>query len=141
MISEKKDRVVGSSSSSNTAGGEKLEVRKYKLMVRTLDMPIAQRRLPHIAKFYGALRARVHEEVAMHRVELRRSDNFRQLLHVHGLDVHNVYMQSCIALESNKRVNNVLKLWSLMFMFHRLIRRSSAEIYVSPSELIEIEFI
>lgn len=32
-----------------------------------------------------------------------------------------------------------LKLWSLMFKFHRLIRKSSADMYVSWSELTEIE--
>lgn len=93
IISEKKDRFVGSSSSSNTNPGtpprcQRLrDDRDGKL---TLRMLIAQRRVPHVSKLDVAFRTAVHEEVAMYWVELRRGDDFRQLFHVCGLDVDDV---------------------------------------------------
>lgn len=55
-------------------------------------------------------------------VELGGRDDFGELLHVDGLDVDNVWlcqlMATCV---------DALKLWSLMLRFHRLIRRSSAD--------------
>ena len=54
-------------------------------------MLIAQRRIPHVSKLDVAFRAAVHEQVAMYGVELGSSDDFGELLHVHGLDVHDVF--------------------------------------------------
>ena len=57
-------------------------------------MSITQRRVPHVGKFDIALRARVHEKVAMDGVELGGSDDFGQLLHVHGFDVDDVWRRA-----------------------------------------------
>ena len=53
-------------------------------------MPITQRCVTHIGKLDVALRARVHEEVTMNRVELGGSDDFGQFLHVDGFDVDDI---------------------------------------------------
>lgn len=42
----------------------------------TLCVSITKRCVPHVGKFDVALRARVHEKVAMDRVELRGGDDF-----------------------------------------------------------------
>ena len=106
----------------------------------TFAVLITQCRLSHVSEFDGPFRARVHEEVALRRVEFGGSDDFRQFLHVYRLDVHDV----CIEFKS-RIVSiswfNLLKLWSLMLRFHKFTRKSSAEMYVSPSELIDIELI
>lgn len=67
-------------------------------------------------------------------VKLRGCDDFCQFFHVHGLDVNNI----CESLSKEglftytiKEDACSLKLWSLILRFHRLIRRSSAEMYVS----------
>ena len=85
-------------------------------------------------------------------------NNFGQLLHVCGLDVENV-CKTCIKIKIGQNASvsetkeqgatdavvslysHALKLWSEMFRFHRLIRKSSADMYVSPSELSEMELI
>ena len=56
----------------------------------TLRVPIAQCGLAHVRHLDVALRARVHEDVALRWMELRSSDDFRQFLHVHRLDVDDV---------------------------------------------------
>lgn len=73
----------------------------------------------------------------MDRVEFGSGDDLGELLHVDGLNVHNVWNVS--KLRACVRCWDLLKLWSLMFRFHRLMRRSSAEMYVSPSEFTEME--
>ena len=57
-------------------------------------MPVAKRRVSHVSKLDVALRAAVHEQIAVHRVELRRGDNFRKLFHIRGLDVHDIFENS-----------------------------------------------
>ena len=90
-------------------------------------MSITKRRITHVGELDVALRARVHEKVAVDGVELRRGDDLSQLLHVHGFDVDDVYGY---AIRGNRRAGkrlHSLKLWSLIFRFQRFIRRSSAE--------------
>ena len=53
-------------------------------------MSITKRRITHVGELDVALRARVHEKVAVDGVELRRGDDFSQFLHVHGFDVDDV---------------------------------------------------
>ena len=54
-------------------------------------MLIAQSRVPHVRKLDVALRAAVHEQIAVYWVELGSGDDLGQLLHVDGLDVHDVF--------------------------------------------------
>ena len=54
-------------------------------------MLIAQSRIPHVSKFDVTLRAAVHKQVAVYGVEFGSGDDLGQLLHVHGLDVHDVF--------------------------------------------------
>lgn len=54
-------------------------------------MPIAQRRVAHVCELDIALRARVHEHVALRRVELGCRDDLCELLHIHRLDVNDIY--------------------------------------------------
>lgn len=54
-------------------------------------MSVAQCRVSHVSKLDVALRTAVHEEIAMRRVELRRGDDLRQLLHVDRLDINDVF--------------------------------------------------
>lgn len=99
MISEKKDRFVGSSSSSNTNPGtppQRQRLRDDRDERLTLRMLIAQRGVPHVSKLDVAFRTAVHEEVAMYWVELRRSDDLRQFFHVRGFDVDDVL--ECVQL-------------------------------------------
>ena len=42
----------------------------------TLSILVTQSCLPHIGHFNGTFRARVHEEVAVQRMEFRRGDDF-----------------------------------------------------------------
>lgn len=84
------------------------------------------------------LGAAVHEVVARLGVELRGGDYFSELLHVCWLDINNVcrgwantaaelgLVQSAISLTVADS-GGVLKLWSDVSRFHRLILRSSAE--------------
>ena len=58
---------------------------------RTLCVVVAQSLLSHVAQPDGTLATAVDELVAADRMELRRSDDLRQLLHVGRLDVHNVW--------------------------------------------------
>ena len=53
-------------------------------------MPIAEGGVPHVRQLDVALGARVHEEVAVLRVELCGGDDFGKLLHIDGLDVDDV---------------------------------------------------
>lgn len=54
-------------------------------------MLVAQRRSPHVAQTDGSLAAAVDEGVTLVGVELGRRDHLRQLLHVGGLDVNDVW--------------------------------------------------
>ena len=74
-------------------------------------------------------------------MKLGGGNDFGQLLHIDGLDIEDI-CKSVVSFHNSFRwQSHGLKLWSLMFKFHRLIRRSSADMYVSPSLLILIEFI
>lgn len=53
-------------------------------------MTIAQRGITHVRELDVAFRARIHEDVALCWVELCGCDDFCELLHVGGLDVHNI---------------------------------------------------
>lgn len=53
-------------------------------------MLVAQSTLSHICKLNGTLGARVHEPVALLRMELSGRDHLCKLLHVGGLDVDDV---------------------------------------------------
>jgi hypothetical protein len=92
MISEKNDRVDGSSSSSKpvasvkTSGNEE-PTKKIEL---TFCVSITERGVTHVRKLDVGLGTRVHEQIAMCWMKLRGSDDFRQLLHVHRLDIHNI---------------------------------------------------
>lgn len=59
-------------------------------LLELFRVPVAQGRRPHVAQPNGALAARVHEQVALGRMELGGRDHLRQLLHVRRLDVHDV---------------------------------------------------
>ncbi len=56
----------------------------------TLCVCIAECLLSHVAESDGAFAAAVHKLVAVEGVEDGGCDHLRQLLHVGGLDVHNV---------------------------------------------------
>lgn len=58
-------------------------------------MSVAKCRVPHIRKLDVALRARVHELIALCRMELCGSNDFRQLLHVDGLDIDDIWGIDC----------------------------------------------
>lgn len=106
MISEKKERFVGSSSSSNTNPGtppQGQRLRDDRDGGLTLRMLITERGVSHVSKLDVAFRAAVHEEVAMYWVELRRSDDFCQLFHVCGLDVDDVL--KCVQLLYEQRLH------------------------------------
>lgn len=80
----------------------------------------------------------------MRRVELCGCDHFRKLFHIGRLDVQNICEVSYepgSPFSFRYHCGNALKLWSLMDVFQRLIRRSSALRKVSSSELIEMELI
>jgi len=101
-------------------------------------MTIAQSRVSHICQLDCSFRARVAKQVALDRMEFRCSDDFCQFFHIDGLYIKNVFVRV------NQRVfyeqkRDLLKLWSLIARFHRLILKSSALIYVSPSELMLME--
>ena len=91
MISEKKDRDEGSSSSSNSV---RVCQRVRQLYIYrqqpTFRMLVAKRTLPHVGQLDCAFRTCVHEPVATLRVELRGSNDLGQFLHVRGFDVNNV---------------------------------------------------
>lgn len=53
-------------------------------------MLVAESTLAHVGQLNRALGASIHEPVAALWVELRRSDNLRQLLHIRRLDIDNV---------------------------------------------------
>ena len=53
-------------------------------------MSITEGGLTHVAETNGALARGVDKQVALLRVELAGRDHFRELLHVGGLDVHDV---------------------------------------------------
>ncbi len=53
-------------------------------------MPVAERAQALVAQLDDALARAVREETAVARVELGGRDHFGELLHVCGLDVHNV---------------------------------------------------
>lgn len=82
----------------------------------------------------------------MRGVEFCSSDYFCELLHVYRLDVNDIcddrntpgHNQTAIKT-SFTLPRDSLKLWSLILRFQRLIRKSSAEMYVSWSELTEME--
>lgn len=56
---------------------------------------VAERRRSHVAQPDRAFTARVHEEIAVARMELCRCDDLRQLLHVRWLDVDDVERLVC----------------------------------------------
>ena len=58
---------------------------------RTLGMPVAERRVTHVRKLDVTFRARIHEYVALSRVELGGSNDLCQFLHVRRLDVDDVF--------------------------------------------------
>lgn len=53
-------------------------------------MPITKCCITHVGQFDVTLRARVHEQVTVDGMELGRSDDFSQLLHVHRFDVDDI---------------------------------------------------
>lgn len=59
-------------------------------VVRTLGVFVTQRPLSHIRKLDCALGAGIHEPVTADGVELGRSDDFCEFLHIRGLDIHDV---------------------------------------------------
>lgn len=63
----------------------------HHIIKLTLGVSVTQGLLPHVAQPDGALAAAVHKLVAVYRVEDGGRDHLRQLLHVGGLDVHNVW--------------------------------------------------
>ena len=65
----------------------------------------------------------------MRGMELGGGDHLRKLFHIHRLDIDNVWGQN----------RHILKLLSLIPRFHRFMRRSSALMYVSPSEFTDNE--
>lgn len=75
-------------------------------------MPIAQRSVTHVRELDIALRARVHENIALRRMKLRSSDNFCQLLHVDWLDVDDVYkrsVRSCPSIVQYTRTERLIR--------------------------------
>lgn len=140
IISLKNERVDGSSSSSKPTT-ESGPCATGASLLRTLGVPITKRRVPHVSQLNVAFRARVHEGIAMCRMELGGGDDFCQFLHIDGLYVHDICKTAHLAdLHEADGWDCALKLWSLMLRFQRLIRRSSAEMYVSWSEFTEIEW-
>ena len=89
MISEKKDLDEGSSSCSNsvTLLACATETRSKR---PTLRMLITERSLPHICQLDGSFAGGVHEPITAYRMELGSCDHLGKLLHVGGLDVHDV---------------------------------------------------
>lgn len=99
MISEKKDRLLGSSGSSKTKPrGEKIVTFGLKqthiggaAQGLTLRMPIAERRCSHVTQANGAFATAVHKHVALVWMTLGSCDYFCQLLHVGRFDVYNIW--------------------------------------------------
>lgn len=108
MISEKKERALGSSGSSNTGEGRREERQRVSAqrvgtgelslgndgvglgVQLTFGVSVTQRRFPHVTEAQGAFAATVDKQVAVVGVELGRCDHLRQVLHVGRLDVHDV---------------------------------------------------
>ena len=61
-------------------------------MKLTLCVAIAKCSFTHIRKLDIALGARIHEDVTLRWVEFCSSDDLRQLLHVHGFDVDDIWV-------------------------------------------------
>src|SRR6218665_2446700 len=60
----------------------------------TFGMLVAEGLRPHVAQSDCSLAAAVDEQMAFRRMELGRRYHFRQLLHVGGFDVDNVWKKS-----------------------------------------------
>ena len=90
-------------------------------------MAITKRRVTHVGELDVALRARVHEKVAVGRMKLGGGDDFSQLLHVHRFDIDDIWEYTVRGDQRAGRRVHLLKLWSLILRFQRFIRRSSAE--------------
>lgn len=116
----------------------------------TFGVAVAEGGISHVAQLHCSFRGGVAEEVALGGVELGSGDDFCELFHVGWLDVQNVcrrkeaVSQSLFSLPLSHSVScssaqNALKLCSLMPVFQRLMRRSSALRKVSSSELMLME--
>ena len=128
----------------------------------TFGVSITERGLPHVAEADGSLARGVNKEVAFARMELAGSDHLREssVLMSRKSDKQGGHVSlgqnillshaSLGQLTTTKRtsvsssmlaglMSTMLKDWSVISMCHRLMRRSSAERYVSPSELTLIE--
>lgn len=68
--------------------------RTLAILTLTFAVFVTERSLSHVTQAYWALAAAVGEGVTLLRVKLCGGDHFRQLLHVGGLDVHNVWETS-----------------------------------------------
>lgn len=64
------------------------------ILTLTFAVFVTERSLSHVTQANWALAAAVGEGVTLLRVKLCGGDHFRQLLHVGGLDVHNVWETS-----------------------------------------------
>lgn len=63
----------------------------WRACALTFGVLVTQGGCTHVTEAQGALAAAVDEEVAVMRVELRRSDHLREVLHVSWFDVHDVW--------------------------------------------------
>ena len=66
----------------------------HACVCRTFGVLVAECPLSHIAQPHHSLACAVQEVTAVSGVELSRSDDFSQVLHVGRLDVNNVCRQS-----------------------------------------------
>lgn len=57
----------------------------------TLGVPVAECRVTHVRKLDVAFRTGIHEHVALCWMKLGGSDDLRQLLHIDGFDVHDIW--------------------------------------------------
>ena len=126
----------------------------------TFGVSITERGLPHVAEADGSLARGVNKEVAFARMELAGSDHLQGKIKsaavVMSLTNRTYYPESisdaCLSLGQLAAtrtsvsssmlaglMSTMLKDWSVISMCHRLMRRSSAERYVSPSEFTLIE--
>jgi hypothetical protein len=62
-------------------------------------MAVTQSRVPHIREFDIALRAGVHEDVALCRMKFGSCDNLSKFFHVSRLDIHDI----CVSKRPNHK--------------------------------------
>lgn len=102
-------------------------------------MAVTERRHAHVAQTDGGLAGAVGKEVVVVGVELGRRDHLREGLYIGRLQVHNVCRQTQLA-RWPVIGDAVLKDCSFEFRSQMLIRRSSADRKISPSGLIDTEW-